>query len=220
MARLGRPPGPRKVAFPLGIDMVPVAEDMTADSALEPGLVEEQERISPARSMLMMGSKITEDPVRPAPSIAPDPTTDPKGYEAYVAELRQKRKPYGAQMQKLAYPPRSGYKRHWFNDVGGRVQDYMDNGWSIVHDPKGRPVERTVGAARDNTPLKAKLLEIPSIFWEEVEAERHAFAKSKMDDIKSAPIRSKPGEAKASDQGKFYSPKEEMVSMTEGLSRR
>ncbi len=152
-------------------------------------------------------------------AFTPDPEKDPKGYESYVAELRAKRKPYGAQMQKLAYPPRSGYKRHWFNDVGGRVQEYQDSGWSVVKDERGRPVVRTVGAARDNSPLKAHLMEIPSIFWEEVEAERHSIAKGKMDDIKSSPIRSKPGEAKASDQGKFYSPKEEMVSMTESLSR-
>lgn len=218
MARLGRPPGPRKVAFPLNSETIEVSEDTTADAGLSSLL-----GVNPSDPQPILQKHIAAinsvAEIR-SPGSAPDAIADPKGYEAYVAELRQKRKPYGAQMQKLAYPPRSGYKRHWFNDVGGRVQDYMDNGWSIVHDPKGRPVERTVGAARDNTPLKAKLLEIPSIFWEEVEAERHAFAKSKMDDIKSAPIRSKPGEAKASDQGKFYSPKEEMVSMTEGLSRR
>jgi hypothetical protein len=149
----------------------------------------------------------------------PDPEKDPKGYAAYVESLRKNRVPYGATAQKLAYPSRSGYKRHWFNDIGGRVQDHMERGWTVVNDPKGRPVIRTVGSARDNSPLKAHLMEIPSVFWEEIEAERNALAKSRVDDIRRSPIRAEAGAAKASDKDKFYSPREEIVSMKDTLSR-
>ncbi len=168
-------------------------------------------------SILAVSPGVTGD----APSLAPAPDADtnPEAYAAYVAELRQKRKPFGAQMQKLAYPQRSGYKRHWFNDVGGRVQEYMDGGWTQVIDPKGKPVSRTVGTSRDNSPLRAVLLEIPSLFWEEVEAERAAIARARMDDIKSAPIRAESGTSKASDKDKFYSPRENVISVKETLSR-
>lgn len=196
--RRGRPRLNRDIQSALDpASILDISPEMTADEVLSPQAVEAR-----------------------ATSVAPDPDKDPKGYAAYVAELRQKRKPFGAQMQKLAYPARSGYKRHWFNDVGGRVQDYMDTGWSAVIDPRtGKPVSRTVGSGRDNSPLKANLLEIPSLFWEEVEAERHAFAKARMDDIKKSPIRSEPGQAKASDRDKFYSPKEEIISVRETLTR-
>lgn len=193
--RRGRPRLDRSALDPTSI--LDVSPDMSADVVLSPEALQTR----------------TAD-------IAPDPHTQPEEYAAYVSELRQKRKPYGAQMQKLAYPQRTGYKRHWFNDVGGRVQDYQDSGWTPVLDPKtGKPVSRTVGSSRDNTPLKAVLMEIPSVFWEEVEAERAAIAKARMDDIKKSPIRSEPGQAKASDRDKFYSPKEEMLSIRESTSR-
>jgi hypothetical protein len=139
-------------------------------------------------------------------------------YEIYVAELRRRRKPYGAQMQKLAYPQRAGYKRHWFNDVGGRVSEYEDAGWSKVTE-KGSPVVRTVGSSRDNRPLQAFLMEIPTVFWQEVQDERHALAKSKMDQLKASPAAAPAGMAKASDREKFYSPREEAVQMTESVVR-
>lgn len=193
--RRGRPPLNRSALDPSSI--LDVSPELSADETLSPAAVESR-----------------------AESIAPDPETNPEGYAAYVAELRQKRKPYGAQMQKLAYPSRSGYKRHWFNDVGGRVQEYMDSGWTTVIDPRtGKPVSRTVGTGRDNSPLKANLLEIPSLFWEEIEAERHAFAKARMDDIKKSPIRAEPGQARASDKDKFYSPNESILSVRESISR-
>lgn len=152
------------------------------------------------------------------PVSAPDPS-DVEAYAKYVAELRQKRKPYGAQIQKLALPQRSGYKRHWFNDVGGRVQEYLDCGWTPVMDAKGSPVMRTVGSGRDNSPMKAYAMEIPSVFWEEVQQTIFDQAKAKMDDIKSAPIRSPQGAAKSSDKDKFYSPREEVISVTQTVSR-
>ncbi len=193
--RRGRPRAVHSALDPA--DILDISPELTADLSLHP-----------------------EASSKPANSTTPDATKDPEGYAAYVAELRQKRKPYGAQMQKLALPGRAGYKRHWFNDVGGRVQEYMDNGWSKVLDQKGSPIVRTVGTARDSSPLKAYALEIPSVFWQEVEDERHAIAKARMDDIKSSPIRAERGAAKASDSGKFYSPREEIISVSETLSRR
>lgn len=161
------------------------------------------------------GSELNAMPLPEQVNTTPEAGTPE--YDAYVASLRQTRKGYGAIAQKLAYAPRTGYKRHWFNDVGGRVQDFQDAGWASVIDPKtGKPVSRTVGTSRDNQPLKAFLLEIPSVFWQEREAEIHALAREKMDAIKGSPAIARPGESKASDSGKFYSPKEEAVQIREG----
>lgn len=224
MAQRGRP---RKVALP---SMLNIGEDLTADPILdvEPLTNEPVTETVAVKTEAPKGRRVIDQINAPksisavidtAVQSTPDAETDPKGYAAYVESLRRTRIPYGATAQKLAYPQRAGYKRHWFNDIGGRVQDHMDRGWTVVNDPKGRPVIRTVGAARDNTPLKAHLMEIPSVFWEEIEAERNAFAKARMDDIKKSPIRAEAGAAKASDKDKFYSPREEVIKVTESLTR-
>lgn len=150
----------------------------------------------------------------------PDPSNK-EAYDAYIASIAAKRArtPYGSRAQKLAYPERSGYKRHWFNDIAGRVQEHLDTGWAHVLDQKGSPVNRNVGSGRDNRALMAFLLEIPSVFWEESQAIIHAEAKARMDDIKKAPIRAPQGSSQASDRDKFYSPREDIVSMKDTLSR-
>src|SRR5579864_3236903 len=154
MAQRGRP---KKVAMPPS--MLSIGDGVTADPTLdvapqEPEAVPVQEA-PPRPRRVAEPAKTISAVIDNAVQTTPDPETDPKGYAAYVENLRRTRIPYGATAQKLACPQRAGYKRHWFNDVGGRVQDHMDRGWTPVNDPKGRPVIRTVGSARDNTPLKA-----------------------------------------------------------------
>lgn len=192
----GRPRRPQDAGLN-EFDTVQVSPDISADVSLTPDIEEERASLSQA------------------------PEVGTKEYEAYVAQLRQslKRQPYGAQVQKLALPMRSGYKRHWFNDVGGRVQDFRDAGWSHVTDNSGRPVKRTVGSGRDNKALIAYAMEIPSVFWEEAQQAIFAEAQARMDDIKKAPIRAEKGTAQASDRDKFYSPREEIISMRDTLSR-
>lgn len=105
--------------------------------------------------------------------------------------------------------------------MGGRIQEFQDAGWTPVLDPRtSQPVKRSVGSGRDNRALTAYAMEIPSVFWEEVQNEQFAVAKGKMDDIKKSPIRAEQGAAKASDKDKFYSPKEDILSVREDLSRK
>lgn len=129
-------------------------------------------------------------------------------YDEDVARVRQMRKPFGAFTQKLALPVRKGYHRHWFNDVAGRIEDAQQGGWTNVKGNDGKPIRRVVGVGRDNGPLYAFAMELPSVFWEEDMQARHTDAQKRVDDIKKAPFRSKAGEATASDRGKFYSPTE------------
>jgi len=174
--------------------------------------------VPPGDEELQVDEVSTADVSLVSRGAAPDPS-DKKAYEAYVESLRVKRRPFGALSQKLALPQRSGYKRHWFNDVGGRVQEHLDTGWTHVLDPKGKPVKRTVGSGRDNKALVAYALEIPMVFWEESQQELFNAAKARMDDIKKAPIRAEAGTAKASDRDKFYSPREEIISVRESISK-
>lgn len=143
-------------------------------------------------------------------ALAPD--AEPQGDETIeqaIARIRAVRTPFGSMSQKLALPQRSGYHRHWFNDVAGRIDEAKASGWSHVKNEKdGTPLKRVVGTGRDNSPLLAYAMELPEVFWQEEMDARHAVATAKMDSIKKNPFASKPGQAQASDKGKFYDPNE------------
>lgn len=130
-----------------------------------------------------------------------------------IARIRKLRKPFGAFSQKLAIDERPGYKRHWFNDSPGRIDQAKANGWEHVKDKQGRPVQIVVGTGRDKGALLAYAMELPKVFWDQDMAARHAEAKARMDGIKKNPFPSAPGSAKASDRDKFYSPGDEVVTM-------
>ena len=134
---------------------------------------------------------------------------DRASYAAEVERIRKIRKPFGAQTQKLALPERPGYKRHWFNDVAGRVDEAESNGWAHLKDKDSKPLKRVVGTGRDNKALHAYAMELPKVFWDEDMAARHAAAQARIDEIKTSPIRSKSGQAQKSDTNKFYSPHED-----------
>ena len=129
--------------------------------------------------------------------------------EQAIARIRQVRAPFGAMSQKLAIPERPGYHRHWFNDVAGRIDEAKASGWSHVKNPRdGTPLKRVVGTGRDDNALYAFAMELPEVFWLEEMAARHKVAQDKIDSIKKNPFASKPGQAQASDKGKFYDPTE------------
>lgn len=132
-----------------------------------------------------------------------------------IARIRSLRRPLGAFAQKLALPERPGYHRHWFNDTPGRIDEAEANGWAFVRDRDGKdPISRVVGTGRDNSALKAYAMELPAVLWQEDIDAKHAEAKSRIDGIKASPFRSKPGEAKAADKGKFYSPQEDVAPLS------
>jgi hypothetical protein len=140
---------------------------------------------------------------------------DRSAYLAEVERIRAMRKPFGAFTLKLALPQRRGYKRHWFNDVPGRVEQKLSEGWSHIKDKVGSPLKRVVGAGRDNNALLAYAMEIPEVIWLEEQTSFHKAAQARIDDIQAHPVRAPRGTSQKSDQGKFYSPNEDMVRVIE-----
>lgn len=144
-------------------------------------------------------------------ALAPDaaPKED-ETLEQSIARIRAIRLPFGGAMaQKLALPKRPGYHRHWFNDVAGRIDEASASGWAHIINPRdGKPMHRVVGTGRDNKALEAYAMELPEVFWKEEMDARHAVASERVDAIKKNPFPAAPGQAKAADAGKFYSPTE------------
>ena len=141
-----------------------------------------------------------------APNAEPQ---DGETLEQAIARVRAVRSPFGVTTQKLALPVRPGYHRHWFNDVAGRIDEATTSGWAHVKDQKtGQPMKRTVGSGRDGGALIAYAMELPEVFWQEEMDARHKRAAEQIDAIKKRPFAAKPGQAQASDKGKFYDPTE------------
>lgn len=132
-----------------------------------------------------------------------------------IERIRKSRKPFGAFTQKLAYPARSGYHRHWFSDEPGRLDEAKISGWANVTDKEGKPERRVVGRGRDGGPMYGYLMELPSVFWEEDQQAKHDAAQARIDEIKKSPFRAKPGQGKAADADKFYSAKDEPLTITQ-----
>lgn len=133
-----------------------------------------------------------------------------------IARIRSIRKPLGAYAQKLALDARPGYHRHWFNDMGNRVSEALNNGWAHVLDEEKRSIRRAVGTGRDNGVQYAYAMEIPEVFWQEDMAARHEVAQEKIEALKKSPVRAEKGQSQRSDQGKFYSPQEDILSVEKG----
>jgi hypothetical protein len=144
-------------------------------------------------------------------SLAPDAAPqESETIEQAIERIRKVRQPFGGGLtQKLALPKRPGYHRHWFNDVAGRIDEASASGWTHVINPRdGKPTKRVVGSGRDNKALEAYAMELPEVFWQEEMDARHAEAAARIEGIKKNPFQAKPGQAKASDKGKFYDPTE------------
>jgi hypothetical protein len=112
---------------------------------------------------------------------------------------RENRRGFGAQSQKLAYPDRMGYHRHWFNDTPGRIAGALESGYTHVNGHDGKPVTRVVGVNTTGGPLLGFLLEIPEEWWEDDMAENEKINQAKEESIKRG---AQPKDAK--DQNAFY----------------
>jgi hypothetical protein len=145
-----------------------------------------------------------------APDATPRPDESLEDAIARVGAIRERnRKEWGEFSQKLALPKRNGYHTHWFNDVAGRIDEALASGWSHRINPRdGRPFHRVVGSGRDGKPLEAYAMDLPLVFWQEEMDARHKLASDRIEAIKKAPFQAKPGQAQASDKGKFYDPTE------------
>lgn len=113
---------------------------------------------------------------------------------------RETRRGFGNQGQKLAYPERPGYHRHWFNDSPGRVMAAEESGYTKVIDPATKkPVTRVVGTRPDGGPLDAYLLEIPQEWFDDDMAALEEINRSKEEAIKGG-AQARDGK----DQNNFY----------------
>lgn len=118
---------------------------------------------------------------------APEPENDE------MRVRRANRRPFGSNQQKLYYPQRSGYHRHWFNDMDGRIEEARAAGYELVKEGS-EPVRRVVGTGKDRGALFAYLMEIPKEWWEEdmkrnqeqVDLTEHAIRRGEMITGKSA----------------------------------
>jgi hypothetical protein len=130
------------------------------------------------------------------------PGRPPKYQEvsANVAEIDaprnvRQRKPFGSLEQKLAYPSREGYHRHWFNDVRDRITRAQEAGYEHVKDGDGKNVARVVGTHPDNPgPLTAYLMEIPEEWWAEDMRAQQKVVDEKEDAMRRGELDSKPGD--------------------------
>jgi hypothetical protein len=143
-----------------------------------------------------------------APNAAPQEGETLEQAVARIGALRERnRKEWGEYSQKLALPKRAGYHTHWFNDVAGRLDEALASGWAHRINPRdGKPFHRVVGSGREGKPLEAYAMDLPLVFWQEEMDARHKVASDRIEGIKKNPFQAAPGQAKASDKGKFYDP--------------
>lgn len=169
------------------------------------------EGVEPAAG-LGKGRVAMTHPVAP-PSVEPDEpalTADAELHRAlldahaHAEKIRVSRKPFGSMRQKLAWPPRSGYHRHWFNDDPGRIQEARAAGYESVKDHDGQIVSRPVGTAKAGGVLLGYLMEIPEVLWlEDMRAAQELANEREQAILKSEPR----GKAlKQDDRSKFYQP--------------
>ena len=90
--------------------------------------------------------------------------------------------PLGTLRSNLAVPKREGYVRRWVNDVGGRLRQAEDGGYTFVDDPDLKVGERDsanpdgarqtyiVGRNDNGSSLKAYLMEIRKEWYDEDQA--------------------------------------------------
>lgn len=93
------------------------------------------------------------------------------------------RKPFGAQEQILAYPPRDGYRRYWANDSPGRIQRFKQAGYAHVMED-GQPVSRITDKAGGQG-RASYLMEIPMAWYQEDMARQAAELDARLNDIRT-----------------------------------
>ena len=124
------------------------------------------------------------------------PAEMPAAPVAEVSTLppRPNRKPFGALEQKLAYPSREGFHRHWFNDSPGRTARALEAGYEFVKGDDGKNVSRIVGTAEGGGPLSAYLMEIQEGWWKVDLADQQKQVNDKEDTMRRGELEMAPGE--------------------------
>lgn len=123
---------------------------------------------------------------------------------------RKRRKPLGVAEQRLQADVPSGMTGRWVNDVPGRIERAREAGYEfissdseVVKDREGCRSE-IVGTGRDGGAMRAFLMAIPTVYYEEDQAAKQ----SKIDKFEDAIKSGAPQQAADQDQGAFYTPNE------------
>ena len=123
---------------------------------------------------------------------------------------RQKRKPLGVPVQRLQADVPTGMTGRWTNDTPGRIQRALEGGYEFISSD-GEVVQNRdgcrseiVGTGRDGGAMRAFLMAIPTVLYEEDQAAKAALIKEGSDAIQ----RGKPQQVAAQDEGSFYTPSE------------
>ena len=125
-------------------------------------------------------------------------------------EGRQKRVPLGVPTQRLHADVPSGMTGRWTNDTPGRIErarqggyEFISNDGEVVQNREGCRSE-IVGTGRDGGAMRAFLMAIPTVLYEQDQAAKAALIKEGSDAIQ----RGKPQQAAAQDEDAFYTPSE------------
>lgn len=153
----------------------PIQQGAAASQPPQAPAPAQQPAATPAASMLPTDT--TPMPPQEAGAVTADvsdaaPAADAKTpYDEGEAgpATRFVRVPFGAQTQKLYYPPREGFHRHWFNDTPGRIQRATQAGYAHVQE-NGAPVSRPVGVREGGGAMIGFLMEIPEEWFQEDQA--------------------------------------------------
>lgn len=162
------------------------------------------------RESLDAAAKAARERARPSQAESQLSAAEATELAEQISTIRARRRVWASGLQqKLALPKRRGYHRHWFNDVGTRIDDAKASGWAHVKGHDGTPIMRVVGSARSGQPLVAYAMELPEVIWQEDLDRKNAEAEAVLESTRRNPFKSPPGMAQPQDARKFYSPVEE-----------
>ncbi len=134
---------------------------------------------------------------------APPPTSAAladSDFEGPPVPKQRVRVPFGSMTQKLAYPARPGYHRHWFNDEPGRVERAVAAGYDHVQE-NGEKVKKVVGRYDSGVPVLGYLMEIPQEWYDEDMAAEERLVKEKEDTIRRGKVQ---GALAKDESGHYY----------------
>jgi uncharacterized protein (UPF0297 family) len=117
-----------------------------------------------------------------------------------VATLPQRpnRKPFGTLEQRLNYPARPGFHRHWFNEDrrDGGIPRVLEAGYEHVKDNEGKNVNKVVGTMVSGAPQIAYLMEIPEEWFKADMAEQQKQVDTKESAMRRGELESQEGDGR------------------------
>lgn len=123
---------------------------------------------------------------------------------------RRNRRPLGVPTQRLNAAVPRGMTGRWMNDTPGRLMRAVEAGYEFIGDDGEEAQDRAggrseiVGTGREGGALRAYLMAIPTVLYDEDQAAKQALIK----ESESAMKRGEPQQAEGQDRASFYTPSE------------